>query len=571
MKKSLIQSTLIQQIIVVFFVLALFLPFANKAFHIDDPIYIWVAQHIQHNPCDFYGFSVNWYWTEAPMALVNKNPPLFSYYLAMVGSILGWSEVVMHLASIALIVILTIGIYQLAGLMRAKPLQATLLSVCTPVFLLSGTTVMVDMAMMASFVWAIYLWIWCLENKRHSIWLVIASLLVAVSGLTKYFGLTLIPLLSIYCIWQRYALKRWLPFLIIPVILFALYEWGTYRLYGTGLITDAAEYAVSTRQLLQSNSQSNMKDAILIGLSFMGGGILTPLAFAPMLLNRRRWVIGFGVMIIVILLINSGFSNNHNNPQSWPAFAQLSIFIMTGIGLLVVTVAELWHERDAKTVLLFCWIFGTFIFASLINWNVSGRNILPITPAIGIVIAKRLHNTSVPSKTFSWVGFFLPFTLVLSISILVSYADYHYANEVRSVAQRIGQLKSDSGRKLWFQGHWGFQYYLEQAGGTAIDFTETKLNPDDLIASPKFNSNVRIPKENYFDTVQEMYIYPLAWLSTFNYYAGAGFYSSTMGPLPYTFSNNIKPELCQVLRPRIPLEMFVYYTLPVMPDKNGTP
>jgi 4-amino-4-deoxy-L-arabinose transferase-like glycosyltransferase len=546
MKKSLIQNTLMQQIIVALFVLALFLPFVNKAFHIDDPLYIWVARQIQHSPFDFYGFSVNWYWTEAPMSLVNKNPPLFPYYLAMAGSIFGWSEVVMHLASLVLIIILTIGIYQLAGLMRARPLQATLLSVCTPVFLLSGTTVMVDMAMLASFVWAIYIWIWCLENNRHHIWLAIAALLVAVSGLTKYFGLTLIPLLSIYCIWQHYPLKRWLPFLIIPVILFALYEWETYKLYGTGLITDAAQYAVSTRQL----SPGNIKDAILVGLSFMGGGILTPLAFAPMLLNKRGWVLGIGGMLVIIALISFGFSNNHNNPDSWPAFAQLAIFILTGSGLLVVTANELWRERDAKTVLMFCWIFGTFVFTSLVNWNVSERNILPIAPAIGIIIAKRLYNTSTSGKTISRIGFTLSLTFVLSIAILVSYADYHYANEVRSVAQRIGQLRSDSGRRLWFQGHWGFQYYLEQEGGTAIDFIESSLNPDDMIASPAFNSNLRIPRGNYFDTLQEMYIYPLSWLATFNYYAGAGFYSSTMGPLPYIFRNNIRPELCKVLRPK---------------------
>jgi len=36
-------------------------PFASKAFNIDEPLFIWVAKHIQSRPLDFYGFKINWY------------------------------------------------------------------------------------------------------------------------------------------------------------------------------------------------------------------------------------------------------------------------------------------------------------------------------------------------------------------------------------------------------------------------------------------------------------------------------------------------------------------------------
>ena len=35
-------------------------PFLNKAFHIDDPLFLWMAQQIVKHPVDPYGFSVNW-------------------------------------------------------------------------------------------------------------------------------------------------------------------------------------------------------------------------------------------------------------------------------------------------------------------------------------------------------------------------------------------------------------------------------------------------------------------------------------------------------------------------------
>ena len=67
--------------------LACLLPFVGKAFHIDDPLFIWCARHIQSDPFNFYGFNLNWYGRETSMAAVTQNPPLAAYYLALVGSL----------------------------------------------------------------------------------------------------------------------------------------------------------------------------------------------------------------------------------------------------------------------------------------------------------------------------------------------------------------------------------------------------------------------------------------------------------------------------------------------------
>ena len=40
-------------------VVAVLAPFLNKAFHIDDPLFLWMAQQIAHHPGDPYGFAVN--------------------------------------------------------------------------------------------------------------------------------------------------------------------------------------------------------------------------------------------------------------------------------------------------------------------------------------------------------------------------------------------------------------------------------------------------------------------------------------------------------------------------------
>ena len=72
--------------------------FADKAFSIDDPLFIWLAHHIADHPLDFYGFTVNWFGELKPMFDESQNPPLAGYYLAAVGELFGWSERALHAA-----------------------------------------------------------------------------------------------------------------------------------------------------------------------------------------------------------------------------------------------------------------------------------------------------------------------------------------------------------------------------------------------------------------------------------------------------------------------------------------
>ena len=68
------------------------IPWINKAFCIDDPLFLWSAAQIQAHPLDFYGCDVNWYSTAQPLYDVTKNPPLACYYLALAAAVLGWNE-----------------------------------------------------------------------------------------------------------------------------------------------------------------------------------------------------------------------------------------------------------------------------------------------------------------------------------------------------------------------------------------------------------------------------------------------------------------------------------------------
>ena len=216
------------------------LPFIDKAFHIDDPLFLWTARHIQDRPLDFYRFNVNWYWSEMPMASVTKNPPLAAYYLAGITSLFGWSEPVLHLAFLVWPVGVVLGTYQLATAFGTRPTLATLATLWTPVFLVSSSNVMCDAMMLCFWMWAVVFWERGLREDRL-VPLCVSALLISLSALTKYFGMTLIPLLLVYSLADRLAalrnhagrlgdllpgLKRWIWALLIPVLVLAVYRWG---------------------------------------------------------------------------------------------------------------------------------------------------------------------------------------------------------------------------------------------------------------------------------------------------------------------------------------------------------
>ena len=228
--------------ILVLVTLACLLPFANKAIHIDDPLFVWAARHMQTQWWNPYGFGVNWYGYAMPMHEVTKNPPLASCYLALVMSLFGENEVALHLAFFAQAIAAVLGTYVLARRFCSYPFLAALAALFTPVFMTSSTTLMCDMLMVALWVWAIVFWMRGLESNKP-LMLVLAGLLISACALTKYLGIALIPLLLVYSLWRDRKAGAWLAYLLIPVALMGLYEWATRALYGHGLLLDAFGYA----------------------------------------------------------------------------------------------------------------------------------------------------------------------------------------------------------------------------------------------------------------------------------------------------------------------------------------
>ncbi len=120
-------------------------------------------------------------------------------------------------------------------------------------------------------------------------------------------------------------------------------------------------------------------------------------------------------------------------------------------------------------------------------------------------------------------------------SLLIAIADYRLANSARTAATVIQDRFGASSSTIWFQGHWGFQYYAQANGWRAFDLKRSQVSPGDLMILPFNNTNLKPLGENKGERVAIIEVPVLPLIATMNGQIGAGFYMDKLGPLPFSF------------------------------------
>jgi 4-amino-4-deoxy-L-arabinose transferase-like glycosyltransferase len=552
------------------FAAVLTLPFVNKAFHVDDPLFIWTAKHILQDPLRFFDFPVNWDRSEQRMWQVMQNPPLVSYYLAPFGALFGWSEWVMHLAMFPFTVSAALGTYVLLKRFTRAPLLGTLLFMICPAFAVSATQTMSDVAMVSFWLWALNAWLYGLDTEKPW-WFGISAVLIVVAALTKYFAvISLVPLLFVYTWLGDPKHRRYTVYLLIPIAAMLLYEFITLRLYGKGLLTDAESFA----RMYRTSSKVTSLRKTVNAITFTGACLAPVLLYFSRLWSRRvllGWlalgIVLFGIQLALrhydqqhapikpgLCALRPVFQLNFENPgkklydDEHPIFptafhlAQWSVWFVLGLQGVALPVLYLRRKRDRNALLLFLWIFGTLAFTAYINHHVNARVILPIGPAVMILLLERLREqgdvlmrqeTRLSREHLARLG--LGFVFVM----LISYADYSLADSARAAARDI--CAEPRRGQLFFSGHSGFQYYMEEGGGKSIDWIRDVAVTGDRYVLPSNNWTAIAIGPHLVGSyhVREFPVVP--FLSTSNPVAFAGFYSDFAGPMPFSFGP-VPPE-----------------------------
>jgi hypothetical protein len=497
------------------------IPFLGKAIHVDEPLFVWMAQHIRQHPFDPYGFTVNWYGTVVPMVEVMRNPPLAPYLMALWGSVAGWSEVSLHTLFLLPAVAAALGIYELALPLCRRPFLAACASVASPAFLVSSSSVMCDVTMLACWSWALALWIRGIDagDRRR---LLGAAALTAACVLTKYNGAGVIPLLVLYALWRRRP--GTVAYLLIPLAVLAGYAALMLRGYGGPALWRAVSLATDDHA---GASPASVLAQSVVTLAFLGGCFVATLLYALTLWPRRAAACG-------VVIVAAGWLWPWPLPgvaAGEPGHAvQLLLFAAGGAVLVLLAAADVRRGLDAASALLVCWLGGTIVFAGAVSWSVSARYLLPLAPVSGILIARALDARRL-SGWRSWA----PVAGALAVALLVAHGDTVFAASARTAARTFRQAHAGQPGTLWYQGHWGFQYYMDLGGAKAVDFDHPWFATGDVMIIPANNANTSVIDPKWVSASDIVEFPAASWIRTISPGTGAGFYSSVFGSLPFVF------------------------------------
>ena len=428
-----------QLILVVLVVLALRLPFLNQAFQGDDVLYLTEAAHAQIEPLHpkhtiyvFVGRDID--------MRGQSHPPLNAWFLALlIAAGKGVSEIPFHIAYTLFSLIAAFSALVIARRFSPYPLLATLLFCATPAFVINGTSLEADLPFVG--LWLLSTAVYILAVDRNSISLLIASSVVmALTALTAYQSILLIPILFLYGRkWRLACLTAFTP-------IAALIAWNIFERLSTGAIPAGILANYMSTYGLQVLAQK-MKSAVALT------GHLAWLVF-PALWIPSLYALPFAV----------GAALYDPNPLFWGSVA-------VGVGILIWC-ARHWRDFLAQWVLIF------FAGALVIFFAGSARYLLPIALPIAILSTQRASRR------------LLEITLAggFALSLALAIVNYQHWDGYRQFARA---LQSDARTKrLWINGEWGLRYYFESEGGLPLHQGQA-IHAGEMVASSKLSYPIR--------------------------------------------------------------------------------
>ena len=172
-----------------------------------------------------------------------------------------------------------------------------------------------------------------------------------------------------------------------------------------------------------------------------------------------------------------------------------------------------------------------------------------MAPAVGIVVMRFLENKKEPMRQPSFKQMLISLSCAWLVCMMVAWADYSLAETARTAAKEIGRTYGGSAKPLWFQGHWGFQYYMEKNGGTAYDRVKASVQPGDIMVIPENSTNAFPEIMAQGTPLKVLQFTPARFLTTMNFSAAAGYYSSSFGPLPFLVDKSLEERYHIVVFP----------------------
>lgn len=504
--------------------------FSRKAFHIDEPLFLAPAEWILSHPRQPLAFDFNWYGLSEPMAKINNTPLPALYALALGLWATGGAEQPMRLFFLPWDLAAAVALYLLAARFLARPLLPVLLILLSPGYLIGLGLLYPDKMAAALGFSGLYALTRALDTPaRRSAWLTASAAILGAATLFKYSAvLFLIPAWA-YAIHRGLSPRATLNYALGAILPLSLY-----------FIADAAEGARTLNALWLTTAWgagswwSGVNHKLRSLLAFIGG-LGAAASLGPFLPDSRRpWPLISRLLCAAaaILLFSPIYDKAPvRGLDRWTGIL-FSTMALAALSALCAPAARrlkgwwLWMPWALSAMLLNC-----------VYWSVTSRLVVLIVIPVILCLAEALENAWEPAslRVIQTVGL----TVTAALTLALAMVDYRHASSSKEIAEELSRSLPKQG-KVYFAGHWGFQYYMERLGAAALDASRggwSEPRPADVIVLSSVNSNLE-PPGNFSASKKRIIIMdspiPLRLMS--GWFGQGGFYSSALGFLPYAFS-----------------------------------
>ncbi len=533
-----------------------YLPFINQAVHIDDRIYLEIANNILEKPLYPYDYPPIFEGYQAPDAASHSHLPLASYYLALIKLTTGSSrEWVLHMGFIIFPLLAAWAMYDVARRFVRWPLAAASLMVVSPAFMTLSHTLMADVPLLSLWLVAFSGFLSLLASlQRKRGWLILAAGLIGASLMSIT---TVIPI-ALFGAAVAYSRQpadrgqriRLLLLLVAPFAIWVLWFLAAYLHYDRFVLILTVMH-MSHRQTL---------DWWLVGVKGVS------------------FLLNIGALFFLPVVAWLGFSGRSRTPLAvlvlglaWIPFvvwipgwtwAQVVLFaLFLATGTLVIS-GVVWppgsvsgpapSEDSPKAPpagMLTVWFVAFLLACLFMYYSGSVRYTLPAIPPVIMLWVLWMERRFADQARLRKI---IVATVVLTgmYSFWISYGDYRFAGVYRDTAKTLARQYRAPDHTLWIAGEWGFRYYMNEAGAKTILKTTTAARPGDIIIKPY----VAMPwvtaydPGEYTELIEQRVARVDSPVRILDFGSKAGFYSTGWGMLPFGLSNGDRWEWFNVYR-----------------------
>jgi hypothetical protein len=384
---------------------------------------------------------------------------------------------------------------------------------------MAGTS-MPDVAAMTFGVMGIAAFVgWIEEGKvRQAIG---ATLFLGLAMLTRCHLAALLPVAGILALprrgFQRRVAEKRLLLLLAPLFLALLLAGGVLLpMYLTSPV-------IGNKLSPLSRFIDDFSPSLVLanGVAFSTHWVLAiPLALPWLVIYwRQLWRLAFAGMVLGCALIR---------PTTPSGFCKTSMLAL-GIVVLSDVVIRAYKQNDITRIFLTAWLFVAL--PTILYMHHPVKYDIAAAPAVAVLVsgamgAARKGRQAMASGLALGGG--------IALGLCVVSADAVLAGLGRSAAAEMIAPAVRRGERVWFAGHWGYQWYAQQAGALPLTRQPLTARAGDLVVLDTADECTVLsayPRRHL--VLRKSYTEPGG--RVMDRHAGAGFFDNSFGYLPWAW------------------------------------